>query len=130
MTPTGAPSALRSTLPAIGKYPRYVVPLLASLVIASGLFGTVQRGPTTPACRAGKPCSAPAAHVRLRFVRAGRAARSVVTSDSGRYRILLPPGTYTITVAGTSRLERLSPATVTVGSTMTRRNLLIDTGIR
>jgi hypothetical protein len=68
--------------------------------------------------------------VRLRFVRAGHVVKSVVTTQTGGYRVLLPPGTYTITTAVTSRLERLSPATVTVRARMTRRDLYVDTGIR
>jgi len=107
-----------------------VAPLLASLVVASGLFGTVHRGPITPVCRVGSPCSAPAARVRLRFVRAGLVVRSVVTSASGGYRVLLPPGTYTIRGVLSSPIERLSPATVRVGRTIARRDLYIDTGIR
>ena len=107
-----------------------MAPFLASLVIASGLFGTVHRGPVMPVCRVGTPCSAPAAGVRLSFVRAGRVVKSVVTSASGGYRVVLPPGTYTIRAAVTSRIGRLSPSIVTVGTTITRRNLYIDTGIR
>jgi hypothetical protein len=69
--------------------------------------------------------------VRLTFVRDGRAVRSVVTSSTGRYRVQLPPGSYSVRIAKVSRIERLKPTSVTVRrGVMTRRNFDIDTGIR
>jgi hypothetical protein len=82
--------------------------------VAAGLFGTVVRAPTTPVCQAGQPCSAPAAGVTLAFSRGGSVVKSVVTSSTGK-----------------SRIERMTPTTVTVrtGAPL-RRNFTIDTGIR
>lgn len=103
--------------------------VLAALV--SGLFGTVVRSPATPVCRAGQPCSAPAAGVRLTFVRGGVAVRSVVTTKAGTYRILLAPGVYTVRLPASMRIARLNPKTVTVRrGVVTRRGFAIDTGIR
>ena len=70
--------------------------LLALALVGSGLHGTVLRGPTTPVCRVGTPCSAPAAGVTLRFVRRHRvAARARVHKDGG-YAVRLAPGIYTV----------------------------------
>ena len=103
--------------------------LLAALV--AGLFGTVTRAPTMPVCIAGQPCSKPAVGVRLTFVHDGVAAKSVVTGAQGQYRVLLSPGSYTVRVAGLSRIQRLSPVTVVVRrGVVARQAFVIDTGIR
>ncbi len=107
-----------------------MAPLLAALTLASGLFGTVSRGPTTPVCRVGVPCSKPAVGVRLEFVRGGRVVRSVVTGARGAYRVLLPPGTYALRVEPRSPVGGVKPATVTVGSALRRVDVFVDTGIR
>src|SRR5437868_3811256 len=64
---------------------------------ASGLTGVVTRGPITPVCRVGVPCSAPAKNELLVF-RRGAFSRSTRTGATGRYRILLPPGRYVVTL--------------------------------
>lgn len=103
--------------------------LLASVL--TGLFGTVMRSPTTPVCRQGQSCSAPAAGVRLAFMRRGFVVKSVLTSSTGRYRILLQPGTYTVRLATKSLPQHISPLTVVVPQgAVTRRNFVLDTGIR
>jgi hypothetical protein len=94
----------------------------------SGLRGLVTRGPTTPVCRVDQPCSEPAAHVKLTFVRAGR-SWSVVTSAEGRYRIALVPGRYAVRIA--SARFGFSPTTATVPrGRVATVNFDIDTGIR
>jgi hypothetical protein len=99
--------------------------------VLSGLFGTVSRGPITPTCQEGVPCSKPAAGVRLTFLREGRTVKSVVTSSTGAYRVQLAPGTYSVRVSRTSRIERLKPVSVVVRQgVMAHRNFFIDTGIR
>jgi hypothetical protein len=104
---------------------------LVLAAVVTGLFGTVSRGPIAPVCAEGQPCSAPAAGVRLTFVRDGVAVKSVVTSSTGRYRVALPAGLYFVRIVKTSRIERLAPKTVTVRrGVMARRNFSIDTGIR
>jgi len=100
-------------------------------VLLSGLFGTVTRSPITPVCVAGQSCSAPAAGVTLTFLRGGKPVRSVVTSATGKYRVLLAPGVYTVRVSPRTRVGRLTPATVTVPPrVVARRAFVIDTGIR
>ncbi len=98
--------------------------------VVSGLFGTVILSPSTPVCQAGKPCTAPAAGVRLTFSRGATDVKSVVTTSTGRYRVVLASGVYTVR-AGKSRMSRLAPTTVTVvQGIVRRRNFTLDTGIR
>jgi hypothetical protein len=102
---------------------------LAALV--SGLFGTVVLSPSAPVCQAGKPCTAPAAGVRLTFSRGATAVKSVVTTSTGHYRVVLAPGIYSVRTANTSTMARLAPTTVTVVRGIAlRRNFTLDTGIR
>jgi hypothetical protein len=104
---------------------------LVLAAVLSGLFGTVVRGPITPLCQEGQPCTEPAAGVKLTFVHDGKAVRSVVTSSTGRYRVHLPAGSYLVRVAKASPIERLRPTTVVVRrGVMARRGFFIDTGIR
>lgn len=104
-----------------------VVPAAAGMV-STGLRGQVMRGPTTPVCRVGMPCSAPAKHVRITFVRNG-VAKSVVTGDTGRYAIELAAGTYGVRLPSAQFGFRPHSAFVTAGR-MSIRNFSIDTGIR
>ena len=84
-----------------------------------------------PVCQAELSCSAPAAGVRLTFVRDGKAVRSVVTSSTGRYRVHLPAGSYLVRLTKTSSIERMRPTSVVVRrGVMSRRSFFIDTGIR
>src|SRR4051812_47139595 len=68
---------------------------MGAATVATGIRGLVTRGPITPVCQEGVPCSAPAKHLKITFVRAG-VAKSVVTGSNGRYSILLAPGTYAV----------------------------------
>src|SRR5262245_41582716 len=96
-------------------------------VLAAGvLWGSVTIGPTTPACREGTPCSAPAKHATLTFARAGRRV-SVRTDASGRYRVTLPTGTWAVRA---NVGMRIAPPTVAVRGGTHHDNFSIDTGIR
>ena len=93
----------------------------------SGLRGTVLLGPASPVCKAGTPCTRPAAHVILRFWRKGRVVAHARSDAGGRYRIALRPRTYTVTSGG----GRIKPGRVTVATGSYRRvTFTIDTGIR
>lgn len=116
---------------------RYVAVLAGALALVagagarratlrSGLYGTVMRGPITPVCVAGVPCSAPAVGAVLVFTRGAVVARATVASDGG-YRLRLPAGVYTVR-AGKQRLEP-TVARVYLGR-MARLDFSIDTGIR
>ena len=102
--------------------------LSAGATSSAGLRGRVMIGPLTPVCTAEVPCYAPAKNVTLRFTRAGYVARVVTTSDTGRYRILLAPGTYAVRA---SRGRSIEPSRVTVqGGVLVGRDFSIDTGLR
>jgi hypothetical protein len=93
-----------------------------------GLYGKVSRGPTQPVCRVDEPCDEPARRITLTFVRDGTRVR-VTTNAEGRYRVALAPGFYTIQVD--RRLGFLKERGVRVlRGRFTRRDILIDTGIR
>jgi hypothetical protein len=98
----------------------------------SGLYGTVSRGPVTPVCVAGRPCSRPAVGVPLVFVRTGAIAARVVTRTGGAYRLALRPGVYAVRLATPTRIGRgIEPATVRVTrARWSRQDFSIDTGIR
>ncbi len=101
---------------------------LATATTSSGLRGRVTIGPLTPVCTAEIPCYAPAKDVTLRFTHSGYVARTVTTSDIGRYRILLAPGTYAVRA---NRGRLIEPSRVTVrGGILAVRDFSIDTGIR
>jgi hypothetical protein len=101
------------------------VPAAAS---TSGLRGVVTRGPITPVCSAERPCSAPAQRIELTFVRRGH-TWTTKTDDHGRYRIVLRPGVYSVTVATQRPGLPAFKATVPRGRVGVR-NFTIDTGIR
>jgi hypothetical protein len=93
----------------------------------SGLYGTVMRGPITPVCIAGRPCSAPARNVVLRFTTTAGITITTRTRADGSYRARLRPATYRVSVAA----GRISPVLVRVrGARFVRVNFSIDTGIR
>jgi hypothetical protein len=105
--------------------------LIATLaILASGLHGMVTKGPTTPVCRAGEPCSAPV-QVTLVFRRAGHVYRAR-SSQMGLYRITLPAGYYTVATAERIGIVRnIRPARVHVRlGHLDALNFQIDTGIR
>ena len=82
--------------------------------------------------RASSPmCSGWIRRGRSRATSSDGAAHESATGSDGSYRLALEPGTYTVTavVEGTGP-PIAEPVTVTVGSTMQRLDLQVDTGIR
>ena len=108
--------------------------LIATLaIVAGGLHGIVMKGPTSPVCRTGVPCSAPA-QVTLLFHRTGPTPRLYRTRSTvtGTYRIALPAGYYTVATAekiGITRNIRPQRVHVRAGH-QDALNFRIDTGIR
>jgi hypothetical protein len=105
----------------------------AGAATGQGLYGVVTRSPTKPVCSSEEPCSAPAVHTKLRFLRGTALVSSVVTDARGRYRVRLPRGLYTVRVAGVpagGMGGRIAPAIVRVRTAWRRQNFDIDTGIR
>ena len=109
-----------------------MVVLLAVLALVGGLHGVVTRGPTTPVCKAGSPCTAPAVGADLVFSRAGHTDIRIRTGAGGRYSIMLAPGLYLVSLSTTPRIGfALRPTTVRVTEGTNRRiDFSIDTGIR
>jgi hypothetical protein len=98
----------------------------------NGLYGTVRKGPTSPVCRVGSPCDAPA-QVTLVFSKAGKqAARIRSTKATGSYRIGLASGYYTVTTVEKVGIGRdIRPRSVHVRrGHWDKLNFFIDTGIR
>jgi hypothetical protein len=107
------------------------VAVLSALVLAvSGFHGFVTRGPITPVCRAGTPCSEPAVGAVLVFVREGRIAARVRTGAGGAYSVRLPLGSYAVRLSPSPAIGGLSPRRVRVRPGMSRADFRIDTGIR
>ena len=104
--------------------------IAALAILATGLHGTVVKGPTTPVCRTGVPCSAPA-HVTLVFRRPGHVYRTR-SALTGAYRIVLPAGYYTVTTVERIGIERnIRPQRIHVRAGHDDRlDFQIDTGIR
>ena len=105
---------------------------LAVVALVSGLHGIVMRGPTMPVCRAGTPCSAPAAGAVLAFSRDGTRVAQVRVGADGRYSLRLVPGVYTVGLSPRPRIGfgiRPGEARVLPGANR-RLDFLIDTGIR
>lgn len=105
----------------------------ASAVPTSGLRGLVKKGPITPVCSAGRPCSARAPNVTLVFSRRGFITVRATTDGKGKYRVTLRPGAYTVQVkASAMPIGRgLSPRIVhVIASEYSRQDFMLDTGIR
>lgn len=97
---------------------------------ASGLRGTVMRGPTTPVCY-DDPCEAPAKGLVLQFRRKGQIAAQVKTSRTGSYRISLRQGSYAVTTPALRPYQRLTPQVVRVPrGRVARVDLHLDTGLQ
>jgi hypothetical protein len=99
-------------------------------IILSGLHGTVTKGPTTPVCREGVPCSA-AAQVTLVFRRPGHVYRAR-SAPNGRYEIRVPAGYYSVsTVERIGIVRNIRPHAVHVRrGHVDKLDFAIDTGIR
>jgi hypothetical protein len=95
----------------------------------AGLYGHVTRGPTSPVCRVGYPCDAPAKTTRFLLRRNGKATW-VHTDARGNYRVRLKPGRYAVTT-GTQGPGGIRPTSVRVPlGRFAHVNFSIDTGIR
>jgi hypothetical protein len=97
----------------------------------SGLRGIVMRGPITPVCMVGVPCSERAASVVLVFSRAGRVVARTTTRQDGGYRLTLRPGRYSVRTTIRTLGSGLSPRIVVVPrNRVARVDFDLDTGIR
>jgi len=102
-----------------------------SAATQSGIRGTVIKGPTTPVCREGIPCSAPAAGVVLVFARNGVEVARSKTLPNGSFRVVLAPGTYVVRTLRKFPIGGMHLRAVRVlKGRFTVANFEIDTGIR
>jgi hypothetical protein len=90
------------------------------------------RGPTTPVCRKGTPCSEPASGAKLLFEQDRVVVATAVVAKNGSYSVVLPFGAYTVAVAPPPSIGRgIEPRMVRVSAGPARRiDFRIDTGIR
>ena len=102
----------------------------ASSTVGSGLHGLVKV--PIGVCLDGGACNGGASDITLAFSAEGRAVKRVVSNDTGRYRIMLRPGTYTVTAPlMDSPKVRVFPKTVRVVKGSFRRvDFTVDTGVR
>ena len=123
---------LRASVSLLGIAALLLLPGLAAAAPVSGLRGTVVIDPSRPVCIEGKPCSAPAPGVVLRFSRNDRVILTATTRADGTYRIVLAPGRYVVSLLPVARGPRsIAPRTVrVVAGQMIRRDFTIDTGIQ
>ena len=103
--------------------------LLTALVL---LHGTITRGPTTPVCQLGKPCSEPMAGALLVFSRNGRVMARTRSDANGRYSVRLRVGTYAVSMGVKPKIgSGIQPRTITLRRPApTRIDFFVDTGIR
>jgi hypothetical protein len=103
--------------------------LLTALVL---LHGTITRGPTTPVCQVGTPCTEPMAGALLVFTRGGSVAARARSDAHGLYSVRLRVGTYTVSMDVRPKLgSGVKPQTITLRRAVpTRINFFVDTGIR
>jgi hypothetical protein len=108
----------------------FVAAAPASSTVGSGLTGVVKVPIGT--CLDGTDCGGGASGIVLAFSTEGRAVKRVTSNATGRYRIMLRPGTYTVTAPlMESPRVRVSPKTVRVVKGSYRRvDFLVDTGVR
>jgi len=98
---------------------------------ATGLVGTVLRGPIQPVCRVGQTCEAPFS-AGFEVLQQQHLVAQFRSDSVGHYQVLLSPGAYTIVAdSGAPIWPRGQSHLVTVGSTgLTHLDLSFDTGIR
>ena len=122
---------LRASVSLLGIAALLLLPGLAAAAPVSGLRGTVVIDPSRPVCIEGKPCSAPAPGVVLRFSRNDRVILRATTRADGTYRIVLAPGRYVVSLPVARGPRSIAPRTVrVVAGQMIRRDFTIDTGIQ
>jgi hypothetical protein len=102
----------------------------ASSTVGSGLHGLVKM--PIGVCLEGGACNGGASDITIAFSTEGRAVKRVTSNETGRYRIMLRPGTYTVTAPLIeSPRVRVFPKTVRVVKGSIRRvDFFIDTGVR
>ena len=108
-----------------------IAPAASSSAVSSGLRGKVTLAPSKPVCTEDESCSKPAPGVLLTFRREGRTAATVTTTPAATFRVLLPPGPYTVVAPRYRVGSGVTPRVVRVPrGRIARVDLEIDTGIQ
>ena len=113
-----------------------LVPMLAFAGAAgarhpSGLRGVVMQGPTKPVCLSDDSCERPAGGLVLQFERAGNVVAQVKTTETGRYSVRLPAGSYTVKAPRRRIGAGLTPKIVRVPrGAIAKVDFHLDTGIQ
>jgi hypothetical protein len=100
---------------------------------SSGIDGTVLSGPHCPVGRADSPCpDLPVADATVvASDAAGHEVARATSGSDGRFRLPLPPGTYSLTIEGLVGIQSAKPVQVEVPVRgYARATVLVDTGIR
>ncbi len=99
---------------------------------STGIDGRVTAGPTCPVEPTDHPCPRSPVHERVdAFDSAEHLAGTATTTETGRYSISLPPGTYTLRVHAGGPFPRCPAIRVTVVADATvTGDIDCDTGIR
>ena len=97
----------------------------------SGIEGYVTKGPVTPVCVQGVPCSAPFVGLFGVYEEDGRAVTQFRTQSDGWFEVRIPPGVYYIQSFTTDNFLSQPSHLITV-SNNEKTNVLLefDTGIR
>lgn len=90
------------------------LPATSAASSATGLRGTVVVSPSRPVCVEGRPCTAPAPGIVLRFARNGRVVARTTTRADGTYRVLLRPARYAVSFSPNPGRRAIAPSTVRV----------------
>jgi hypothetical protein len=99
----------------------------------TGIEGTISLGPVHPGpIRPGVPSSRPLADAEFTVMQDDRSVASFKTDEKGHFRVLLPPGHYTVVAQGKKRgIGHFGPFDVEVSAgQMAKVNWHCDTGMR
>jgi hypothetical protein len=97
----------------------------------SGLRGVVMQGPTKPVCQADDSCEKPAGGLLLQFRQAGKVVAQVKTTETGRYSVALPAGSYAVKAPRHRIGAGLTPKVVQVPrGRVAKVDFHLDTGIQ
>jgi hypothetical protein len=101
---------------------------------SAGIEGTVLFGPLCPVEQANSPCpDRPIVAEITVSTETGATAGKGTSDESGRYRIFLPPGSYSVTARapGSGAFGASKPVDVVVMlGRLTHLDLMVDSGIR
>ncbi|HET6382946.1 MAG TPA: prealbumin-like fold domain-containing protein [Armatimonadota bacterium] len=114
--------------------PPLPAPTIFTAGAASGIAGTVYKGPISPVTQNGASNEEPLANATLQIMSADGATliTSVTSGSDGSFSVDLPPGTYKVVpISGTNGFPHASPFTVTVNANeVSNITVNYDTGIR